>query len=240
MIYVRRRRARNQPSFEVCRYIGINPIITLLGMVGHVVGFKCDRVGYRDGTVRDHGYQSILGPGLGPQAVRELVDREEQRVVRRRSDHVGRGEVVGPPPVLDIRRDPDLEGHSQHNEVFREGFITEQFLDLRVDLEDGSSSYRVRLLLRAIHKVPGPLQRLSSRALAHRLAGSASAVFSEVWLCPVTLYVYGGALALYGARRGRARVVPKRCSCCCKLSSWRCAGRLTRRDLCRGRVQLVR
>ena len=51
-----------------------------------------------------------------------------------------------------------------------------------MDLEDGSSSYRVRLLLRAIHKVPGPLQKLGSRALAHRLAGSASAVFSEVEL----------------------------------------------------------
>ena len=70
MIYVARRRARDQPSLEVGRYIGIDAVRPLLGVVRHVIRFERDRVRDRDGTVRDHRDQPVLGPGRRPEAVR--------------------------------------------------------------------------------------------------------------------------------------------------------------------------
>lgn len=95
-------------------------------MVGQVVGAEGGAVGDADGQVREDGEEPVRRRRAEGQVVADLVDREEEVLVRRGAHHVGQEPELGREEgrVAQQVGAEDLDRYDEEDDVFRQGFGT--------------------------------------------------------------------------------------------------------------------
>lgn len=99
-----------------------------------------------DGQVREHGERLVRADALEREVVRDLVDREEQVVVRRPAEHVREREQAPPAHPTRRVRGRELERDDARDDVLCARLATHQLGHLRVRGEDRAPPRAVRLL----------------------------------------------------------------------------------------------
>lgn len=111
-------------GLERRRQVRVQPVHAQRLVVRQVVGPEAGAVGHADRQVRDDGEQPVRRRRPERQVVADLVDRQEQVLVRRRPHHVRER----PEPGREERRVAqgvgarDLDADYEEDDVFREGF----------------------------------------------------------------------------------------------------------------------
>ena len=93
---------------ELGRDVGVDALVTLVAVVLHVVRLEGDAVRDEDREVGQHREVFVVLDLLEAQVVRQLVDREEERVVGSGTHHVYCCQVCRPGPLKREPRHADL------------------------------------------------------------------------------------------------------------------------------------
>jgi hypothetical protein len=137
-----------------------------------------------DGQVREQSQRLVRADALEREVVRDLVDREEQVVVRRAADDIRQCDERPPAPPAHGVREPELERDDTRDDELGARLVAHQARDLRVCGEDRAPARAVRLLrvqpkevrrvLRRVHMLVGGLHAHAPRgpALGERLGAA--------------------------------------------------------------------
>mmetsp|Transcript_85139 Transcript_85139/g.260161 ORF Transcript_85139/g.260161 Transcript_85139/m.260161 type:complete len:303 (-) Transcript_85139:8-916(-) len=145
---------RDELCLQKCRDVSVDAVLPLAPVVLHVVRLERDAIRDADREVGHHGDELVLTWRLCAEVVRQLMDREEQRMVGRGADHVNGRQVVRPSPIQGQPRHEGLQGHGRKDNVLRPPLVPHELLDLGMRLEDLLPAGRVRLIRLAEDEVP--------------------------------------------------------------------------------------
>ena len=154
-------RATDELALEPRRDVRVDAVDALVLVVLEVVAPEGHAVGDADRKVGDHRKIAVGLRTLEEEVVRELMDRQEERLRDRRTDDVRDREVRWPRELLRRPREPNLRDDEQKEaDVLGFPLGTHELGHLRVRLLDLLAPRRMWLLLVVPKEVVTGLQRL--------------------------------------------------------------------------------